>query len=179
MLRLSRKTMLALEAVLDAASGLTTIEAENALALSVVQCGKIEPTVVARDKAGTIGRSGLLEIQEVGESLEDIGGLDVLKDWLVQRRDAFGERARDYGLPSPRGLLIIGVPGTGKSLTAKATASILGRPLLRLDAGRIFGGLVGESEANLRQVIRTAEAIAPCILLIEELEKAFGGSAIL
>ena len=119
---------------------------------------------------------GVLEVVAVKETLDDIGGLDVLKDWLVQRRDAFGRRASDYGLPPPRGLLIVGVPGTGKSLAAKATASVFGRPLLKLDAGRLFGGLVGQSEANLRTAIQTAEAIAPCVLFIDELEKGFAGS---
>ena len=110
------------------------------------------------------------------ETLDDIGGLDVLKDWLRKRKDAFSQRARAYGLPTPRGLLIVGVPGTGKSLTAKATASVFGRPLLKLDAGKLYGSLVGESESNLRSVIQVAEAIAPCILFIDELEKGFAGS---
>ncbi len=106
----------------------------------------------------------------------NIGGLDNLKAWLLKRRDAFSKRARDYGLPSPKGLLIIGTPGTGKSLTAKATASVLGRPLLKLDAGKLYGSLVGQSEENLRSVIQVAEAIAPCILFIDEIEKGFAGS---
>ena len=110
------------------------------------------------------------------ESLESIGGLDVLKDWLLKRKDAFGKRAVEYGLPSPKGLLIVGIPGTGKSLTAKATAAVFGVPLLKLDAGRLFGGLVGQSEGNLRSVIQTAEAIAPCCLWIDEIEKGFAGS---
>jgi len=102
--------------------------------------------------------------------------LDLLKDWLLQRRDAFSKRAMDYGLPTPKGLLILGIPGTGKSLTAKATSKIFGMPLLKLDAGRIFGGLVGQSESNLRSVIQTAEAIAPAVLWIDEIEKGFAGS---
>ena len=110
------------------------------------------------------------------ESLASIGGLDALKDWLIQRSAAFSQRARDYGLPMPKGMLVLGVPGTGKSLTAKVTASVFGVPLLKLDAGRLFGSLVGQSEANLRAAIATAEAIAPCVLWIDELEKAFAGS---
>jgi SpoVK/Ycf46/Vps4 family AAA+-type ATPase len=94
----------------------------------------------------------------------------------VKRRDAFGQEARAYGLPSPKGLLIVGIPGTGKSLTAKATASVFQRPLLKLDAGRLFAGIVGQSESNLRSVIATVEAIAPCVLWIDELEKGFSGS---
>jgi len=163
-------------AILDAASGLTTTEAENAFALSVVETSKVIPTVVSREKAQAIRKNGLLEIAEVRETLDDIGGLDVLKDWLLKRREAFSDRAVSYGLPAPKGLLILGPPGCGKSLTAKATASVLQRPLLKLDVGRIFGSLVGQSEQNLRAVIQTAEAVAPCVLFVDELEKSFAGS---
>jgi len=162
--------------ILDAASGLTTIEAENAFALSVVETKSINPIIVAREKAQAVKKNGILEIIETRESLESIGGLDVLKEWLLKRRHAFGQRALEYGLPTPKGLLIIGIPGTGKSLTAKATARVFGVPLLKLDAGRIFAGLVGQSESNLRAVIQTAEAIAPCCLWIDEVEKGFAGS---
>jgi SpoVK/Ycf46/Vps4 family AAA+-type ATPase len=164
------------EAVLDAACGLTTIEAENAFALSVVECKVINRTVVAREKAQAVKKNGLLEIINTTESLESIGGLDLLKDWLLQRKDAFSKRAAAYGLPTPKGVLILGIPGTGKSLTAKATSKIFGMPLLKLDAGRIFGGLVGQSESNLRSVIQTAEAIAPVVLWIDEIEKGFAGT---
>ena len=164
------------ESVLHAALGLTTMEAENAFALSLVECGRIDPILVAREKARTLKRGGLVEVVEAKPNLGDIGGLDALKRWLSQRRPAFGAAARDYGLPVPKGLLIVGIPGTGKSLTAKATSSVLQLPLLRLDMGRVFGGIVGQSEANLRSVIRTAEAIAPCVLWIDEMEKGFGGS---
>ena len=164
------------EKVIDAACGLTTIEAENAFALSYVQTETIDPRVVSREKAQAVKKNGLLEIIEARETLESIGGLDVLKSWLLKRKDAFGQRAKDYGLPTPKGLLVIGIPGTGKSLTAKATASVFGVPLLKLDAGRLFGGIVGQSESNLRAVIQTAEAIAPCCLWIDEMEKGFAGS---
>ncbi|NBV25651.1 MAG: AAA family ATPase, partial [Proteobacteria bacterium] len=166
----------AAEAVLAAASGLTTMEAENAFALSVVEAGSVQPALVAREKAQAVKKTGLLEVIDAKKSLADIGGLDQLKEWLLQRRPAFSQRARDYGLPVPKGVLIVGLPGTGKSLTAKATAQSLGVPLLKLDAGRIFAGLVGQSEGNLRSVIQTAEAIAPCVLWCEELEKAFSGT---
>ncbi len=164
------------EAALAAATGLTTIEAENAFALSVVEARNIVPELIAREKAHALKKNGLLEIIEAGASLESIGGLDVLKDWLLKRKHAFGEQARKYRLPVPKGLLIIGIAGTGKSLTAKATASVFGAPLLRLDAGRIFAGLVGQSENNLRSVIQTAEAIAPCVLWLDEIEKGLAGS---
>lgn len=165
------------EAVLEAAGGLTTMEAENAFALSLVETGTIDPSIVAREKAHALRNGGLLEVIDTPATLDDIGGLDALKDWLQQRREAFTKRARDYGLPVPKGMLVLGVPGTGKSLTAKATASVFGIPLLKLDTGKLFGGLVGQSEANLRSVIQTAEAISPCVLWIDEIEKGFGGVA--
>jgi SpoVK/Ycf46/Vps4 family AAA+-type ATPase len=164
------------EKVIDAASGLTTIEAENAFALSVVQSKAIDPVVVAKEKAQAVKKNGLLELIETKETLDSIGGLDVLKEWLLKRRHAFSTRAIEYGLPTPKGLLILGIAGTGKSLTAKATAKVFGVPLLKLDAGRIFAGLVGQSESNLRAVIQTAEAIAPCCLWIDEVEKGFSGT---
>jgi hypothetical protein len=164
------------ESVLHAALGLTTVEAENAFALSLVESSHIDPVLVAREKARTLKRGGLVEVVEAGTGLADIGGLDQLKDWLTGRAGAFSAAAKFYGLPAPKGLLIVGIPGTGKSLTAKATAGAFGLPLLRLDMGRVFGGIVGQSEANLRSVIQTAEAIAPCVLWIDEIEKGFSGS---
>jgi ATP-dependent 26S proteasome regulatory subunit len=164
------------EAVIRAATGLTTMEAENAFALSLVESGTIQPSLVAREKAHALKSGGLLEVIETGASLDAIGGLENLKAWLIQRGEAFTERARTYGLPVPKGMLVLGVPGTGKSLTAKATASVFGVPLLKLDAGRLFAGLVGQSEANVRSVIQTAEAISPCVLWIDEIEKGFGGA---
>ncbi len=164
------------EAALAAAGGLTTLEAENAFALSLIESETITPAIIAREKAQTLKKGGLLEVITTTESLDSIGGLDRLKCWLLQRREAFTKRARDYGLPLPKGMLVLGVPGTGKSLTAKATASVFGVPLLKLDAGKLFGSLVGQSEANLRSVIQTAEAISPCVLWIDEIEKGFGGT---
>jgi hypothetical protein len=164
------------EHAIDAARGLTTIEAESAFALSFVQTRTIDALVVAREKAQAVKKSGLLEIIETRESLDSIGGLDVLKDWLLKRRNAFTQRAVDYGLPPTKGLLILGIAGTGKSLSAKVAARVFGVPLLKLDAGRLYGGLVGQSEANLRSVIQTAEAVAPCCLWLDELEKGLAGS---
>jgi AAA+ superfamily predicted ATPase len=164
------------EASVRAALGMTSTEAENAFALSVVGTKGIDPVVIAREKAHTLKKNGLVEVVEARQGLGDIGGLESLKNWLRSRASAFGDAARAYGLPLPKGLLIVGIPGTGKSLTAKATASAFGLPLLRLDMGKVFGGLVGQSEANLRSVIQTAEAIAPCVLWIDEIEKGFSGS---
>ncbi|MGB6221550.1 AAA family ATPase [Haloferula sp.] len=164
------------ESVLQSALGLTTTEAENAFALSVVETKAIDPKVIAREKARTLKRNGLVEVVEATTGLSDIGGLNHLKEWLTGRAGAFSDSAKTYGLPAPKGLLIVGIPGTGKSLTAKATAGAFELPLLRLDMGRVFGGIVGQSEANLRSVIQTAEAIAPCVLWIDEIEKGFSGS---
>lgn len=166
----------ALDAILEAVTGMTCAEAENAMALSLVEMKSLDPVRIAREKAQAVKKGGILELVEDLPALSSIGGLNLLKEWLVLRKDAFSRRAHEYGQPMPKGLLIIGVPGTGKSLAAKATASLLGRPLLKLDAGRLYGGLVGQSEGNLRAVIATCEAIAPCVLWIDEIEKAFAGS---
>lgn len=165
-----------LDSILDAASGLTTTEAENAFALSFVETGDILAPVIAREKANTVKKNGILEIIETKETLDSIGGLENLKGWLVRRKSAFGKKAKEYGLPTPKGVLAVGIAGTGKSLSAKACASILSVPLVKLDAGKIFGSLVGQSEQNLRTALQTAEAISPCVLWIDELEKAFAGS---
>lgn len=101
--------------------------------------------------------------------------MDVLKDWLFKRQIAYQKRARDWGLQEPKGLLLLGVPGCGKSLTAKSIASFWNMPLLRLDVGKVFQGLVGSSEDNIRKAIATAEAVAPCVLWIDEIEKGLGG----
>ncbi len=163
--------------LLDAASGLTTTEAEDAFSLSLVEKGAFDAPTVAREKAQAVKKDGLLEFVESKITLENVGGLEPLKQWLVKRRAAFSPEARAYGLPTPKGTLLVGIPGTGKSLTAKACSAALGNiPLLKLDGGRIFGSLVGESEANLRKVMQTAEAIAPCVLWLDEVEKAFSGS---
>jgi AAA+ superfamily predicted ATPase len=164
------------EEILHAALGLTTIEAENVFALSVVESGKLDPEIISREKVRTLKRNGLIEVIETKPSLDAVGGLANLKDWLETRKLAFSTEAKEFGLPAPKGLLIVGIPGTGKSLTAKATATAFGIPLLRLDMGKVFGGIIGQSEANLRSVIQTAEAIAPCVLWIDEIEKGFSGT---
>ncbi len=162
--------------VLDAARGLTTVEAEAAFALSQIEMGSIHPDVISREKAATVKKNGLLEIVETNMSLDDIGGLDEIKSWLLKRRRAFGPEAVKYKLPTPKGFLALGPPGSGKSLLAKATAKSLNVPLLKLDAGKLFGSLVGQSEGNLRAALATAEAVSPCVLWIDELEKAFSGT---
>ena len=162
--------------ILEAASGMTTTEAENAFALSLVKHKSFDPKMIADAKSEAVAKSGLLEVVHPRQTLDDIGGLDLLKNWIKKRKDAFGKEAREYGLPAPKGLLIIGVPGTGKSLTCKVVANVLQRPIVRLDVGKLFGGLVGASESNTRLAIEVSEAIAPCVLWIDEIEKAFSGT---
>ncbi len=165
-----------MERVVEAALGLTEIEAENVFAKSMVRTHTFDIDTILNEKKQIIRKSGLLEYYEHREEFSDIGGLEALKGWLVKRRNAFSSRARNFGLPLPKGILLIGVPGTGKSLTAKAVGALWEMPLLRLDVGKVFAGLVGSSEENIRMVIRTAEAIAPAILWIDEIEKGFSGT---
>ena len=164
------------ERIVEAALGLTYVETENVLAKSIVRNKTFDVQTILSEKKHIIRKSGILEYYEASESLEDIGGLEILKAWLRKRRNAFSSKARDFGLPLPKGILLIGVPGCGKSLTAKAVGAAWQMPLLRLDVGKIFGGLVGSSEENIRKVIKTAEAIAPAVLWLDEMEKGFSGT---
>ena len=162
----------------DAASGLTLHEAENAFALAIVKDGELnenDVATIAEEKTQIIQRNGLLEFSMPKLKMEDVGGLQNLKNWLIKRSDSWSEKARKYYLPSPRGVLITGLPGCGKSLTAKTISSLWNIPLLRLDMGALYNSLVGSSERNMRNVIQTAEAMAPCVLWIDEIEKAFSG----
>ncbi|MBM7808309.1 SpoVK/Ycf46/Vps4 family AAA+-type ATPase [Geodermatophilus bullaregiensis] len=166
------------EKLAKAALGLTVGEAENAFARAMVNDGRLtadDVDVVLEEKRQTIRKSGLLEFIPVDVELDDVGGLQNLKRWLAKRNDSWLAEASAYGLPAPKGVLITGVPGCGKSLTAKAIASAWGLPLLRMDIGRVFSGLVGSSEQNMRTGIATAEAISPCVLWIDEIEKGFAG----
>ena len=165
-----------MEKVVESALGLTEVEAENVFAKSMVRTHTFDIPTILDEKKQIIRKSGMLEYYETREDVGDIGGLEVLKAWLEKRRLAFSKKAREFGLPLPKGILLIGVPGTGKSLTAKAVGTLWQMPLLRLDVGKIFAGLVGSSEENMRTVIRTAEAIAPAILWIDEIEKGFSGT---
>ena len=162
--------------VLKAAQGLTANESENVFAKSLIEKHKFDVDVILGEKEQIIRKSGILEYYPFSEELKDVGGLDLLKDWMEKRTVAFTEKARDFGLPSPRGVLLLGVQGCGKSLSAKAIGSLWRLPLLRLDVGRIFGGIVGQSEENMRKAIRVAESVAPCILWVDELEKGFSGT---
>jgi len=177
----SRINTEAREKLLKAALGLTKDEAEKVYRKARVKSGRLtekEVDIVLSEKKQLIRRNGILEYIEEDETLDSVGGLDELKIWLRQRSNAFTERAREYGLPQPKGMLILGVPGCGKSLIAKTTSRLWGLPLLRLDMGRVYdGSMVGRSEANLRNALKTAESISPAILFIDELDKAFAGGA--
>ena len=167
------------EKLLKAALGLTKDEAEKVYRKAQVKAGQLtesEVEIVLSEKKQLIRRNGILEYIEEDETIDSVGGLEELKRWLKQRSNAFTERARQYGLPQPKGMLILGVPGCGKSLIAKTTSRLWSLPLLRLDMGRVYdGSTVGRSEANLRSALKTAESISPVILFIDELDKAFAG----
>jgi AAA+ superfamily predicted ATPase len=167
------------ERLLHAAQGLTLKEAENVFAKTIVLDGKLDATdvsIVFSEKQQIIRKSGLLDYYESEEDLDKVAGLDNLKQWLETRGLAFSERAVDFGLPAPRGVLLLGVQGCGKSLSAKAAANLWKMPLLRLDIGRMFGSLVGSSEENMRRAIQTAESVAPAVLWVDEIDKAFSSA---
>jgi len=165
------------EAAIDAAIGLSGEEAAACYARSLVQLRKIDPVAVAKEKKRVIARERVLEWYDpIPGGLDAVGGLDNLKTWLIARAKAYTKEARAYGLPAPRGALLVGVPGTGKSLTAKAIATAWGIPLLRLDLGGLKSKYVGESEANLRKAFRVIEAIGRCVVWVDEIEKALAGA---
>lgn len=161
--------------IIDAALGLTDTEADLAFRLAKQKVGlnsKDAVQIIANEKEQIIKKSGILDYYQVNMELEkSVGGLDNLKNWLKQRSKAFERKAKDFGLKEPKGILLLGVPGCGKSLTAKCVATEWKQPLLRLDIGKVFQAEVGSSENNIRQAIATAEAVAPCVLWIDEIEK--------
>jgi SpoVK/Ycf46/Vps4 family AAA+-type ATPase len=164
------------ERVVKAAMGLTAMEAENVFSKSIIERKSIDIGVILSEKEQIIRKSQVLEYFHSREDFDGVGGLDILKEWLRKRQLAFTEKAREFGLPLPKGILLIGIPGCGKSLTAKAVANLWRMPLLRLDMGKVFAGIVGSSEENMRNAIKLSESIAPCILWIDELEKGFSGT---
>lgn len=167
-----------LDELVRSCQGLSMERIRRVLARAIATHGELRPEdvdLILEEKRQTIRQTQILDFYPTTANISDIGGLDNLKDWLLRRGGAFSERARQYGLPHPRGLLLVGIQGTGKSLTAKAIAHHWHLPLLRLDVGRLFAGLVGESESRTRQMIQLAEALAPCILWIDEIDKAFSG----
>ena len=165
------------ERVLKAAQGLTLAEAENAFARSLIVTRRLDVDLVIAEKEQLIRRSRILEYYRAPEVFEDVGGMDELKAWLRTRALAFSASAREFGLPEPRGILLLGVQGGGKSLVAKAVASFWQLPLIKLDLGKVFSELVGSSEENMRAALATAESIAPAILWLDELDKGLAGVA--
>ena len=168
------------EKMVKAAQGLTLDEIENAFSKAVVTDGVLNAAdidLILEEKRQVIRKTGMLEYYPINEGMESVGGLGNLKEWLRKRGRSFTDEAKAFGLPAPKGVLITGMPGCGKSLTAKAASSLWQLPLLRLDMGKIFAGIVGSSEENMRKAIQTAEAIAPCILWIDEIEKGLAGSS--
>ena len=163
--------------LIDAALGMTSMEADLAYCLASVKDGFDDksPFTVSSEKEQIIRKSGILDYFPKNESLKDVGGMENLKKWLKKRQLAYDKEARDWGLKEPKGLLLLGVPGCGKSLIAKSIASSWNMPLLRLDVGKVFQGIVGSSEDNIRKAIATAEAVAPCVLWIDEIEKGLSG----
>ena len=160
--------------------GLTEFEIMNLLALSYADDGELtrrDLKLIFDQKQQMIKKAGILEMIPLKESIKDIGGLENLKEWFIRKAKVYKNmgKAKKYGVDMPKGVLIAGVPGCGKSLNAKAAANLFEVPLLRLDMGRLMGKYVGESEGNLRNAIALAEAISPCVLWIDELEKAFAG----
>lgn len=167
------------ERLLQAALGLTLGEAENVFAKIIVKDERLtgdDVNEVFAEKQQIIRKSGLLEWYATIENFGNIGGMAVLKDWLNKRAVAFSSEARAFGLPSPKGILMLGVQGCGKSLCAKAVSNQWQLPLLRFDMGRMFGSLVGSSEENVRRAISVAESVAPAILWVDEIDKAFAGA---
>jgi hypothetical protein len=167
------------EALVQAAGGLTLQEAENVFAKSLVNDGSLDGrdvSTVFSEKQQIIRKSGLLEYFDATPELSEVGGLDALKEWLDRRSLAFTDKARQFGLPAPKGILLVGIQGCGKSLCAKAVSREWRMPLIRFDMGRMFSSLVGSSEENIRRAIAVVESIAPAVLWVDEIDKAFAGT---
>ena len=163
--------------LVDSCVGLSLFEIESVAAKSIVSKRKLDVSTMLSEKKQIIKKSGVLEYYDTSLDLNDVGGLRYLKEWLQMRGRAFSEEAKAYGLPNPKGVLIVGIPGTGKSLVSKAVGKAWNMPILRMDVGALFGSFVGQSEANMRKALKTAEAMAPCVLWIDELEKSMSSSS--
>jgi SpoVK/Ycf46/Vps4 family AAA+-type ATPase len=172
-------TELGREKLARSALGLTANQAQRVFSKAIVKKGSLDEQdidLVTREKKSIIRESGALEFFSATETIEQVGGLDVLKKWLRSRENCFSQQAVDYGLTPPKGLLLVGIPGTGKSLTAKVVSGLWRQPLIRLDMGAVFGSLVGQSEENIRRALRLAETVSPCVLWIDEVEKGMSDS---
>ena len=168
------------EKIIQSALGMTFSEIENTFSKSFIEynANKLVPIskLVVREKAIALKKSGILEYFEPKQTANDIGGLDNLKTWLKLRSKAFTKKAVEAGIPPSKGIIIAGIPGGGKSLAAKAASNILGLPLIRFDISRVYGGLVGDSERNVRVALQTIDTINNCIVWMDELEKCFSGA---
>lgn len=165
------------DAAIDAAVGLSGEEAQSCFARSLVQLKRIDPATIAKEKKRVVSREKVLDwFDPLPGGLDAVGGLDVLKAWLKARASAYSPEARAYGLPAPKGVLLVGVPGCGKSLTAKAIATAWNVPLLRLDLGGLKSKFVGESEQNIRKAFAVIEALGRCVVWVDEIEKALQGA---
>ena len=166
--------------IIKAALGLTVMEAEQAFSTAIVKgdytWSASSAKTILRRKRDIIRKSGALDYIESTESMDSIGGLDVLKEWLQSRTKLFSDEAKQRGIPQPKGIMLTGVPGCGKSLTAKAIGELWGIPLVRFDIASVFNSFQGASERNIREALRLAEAVSPCVLFIDEIEKGLAGS---
>lgn len=165
------------DAAIDAAIGLSGEEAEATFARSLVATRTIDPVLVAKEKKRVIARERILEwFDPLPGGMNMVGGLDTLKSWLAERKGAYSAKARAYGLPAPKGIFLVGVPGCGKSLVAKALATFYGVPLLRMDLGALRSKFVGESESNLRKAFDVIASVGRCVVWLDEFEKALQGA---
>ena len=166
-----------MDLIVNSFRGLTLQDCEQVCAYCMIKYNSLTPEVISKQKKDIIRKSGLLEWIDSGINMNSIGGLNGLKTWLNKRKDAFSTEALEYGLPAnPKGILLVGIQGAGKSLFAKGVSSYWNFPLLKLDMGKVFSGLVGSSEHNMRQVFKVAESVAPCILWCDEIDKGMSGS---
>jgi SpoVK/Ycf46/Vps4 family AAA+-type ATPase len=165
------------ELAVEAAIGLSGEEVQACFARSLVQFKKIDPVAIANEKKRVVSREGVIEWYDpLKEGLAAVGGLENIKEWLTERKLAYTPEAKQYGLRAPKGMMLVGVPGCGKSLVAKAVSTAWGMPLLRVDLGGMKGKFLGESEGNLRRAIQLIEAIGRCVVWIDEIEKALAGA---
>ena len=168
------------DSIIKSALGLTVMEAEQAFATAIVEEGGQWTTTssksILKKKRDIIRQSGALDYLEADGNMDLIGGLDLLKEWLEERKSLFSDKAKQRGIDRPKGILLTGVPGCGKSLTAKAIGNEWGLPLVRFDLGSVFHSHMGASERNIRDALKLAEAVSPCVLFIDEIDKGLAGS---
>jgi ATP-dependent 26S proteasome regulatory subunit len=165
-----------IELCASSAVGMTELQGENAIALSIAMRHELSPTIIQLEKEQAIKRNDVLEFVHVKETMDHLGGFKALKEWVAKRQDAFTPEAKEYGLKYPKGILMVGTPGCGKSLSARCISHYLKIPLLKFDIGKVFRSLMGTSEGAVRSALKTAEAVAPVVLWIEEIEKSMAGS---